>query len=206
MNYIQFRELFKDFSVFSVNDIENSGRKFHRRRLHEWQEKGYIKKIIKGYYIFSDLELTEEILFEIANGIYAPSYISFEMALSYYHLIPESVYKMTSVSTRRTYKFETPVAEFSYRTLKRKLFFGYNIVKHGRKCFKMACLEKALLDYFYINTNYKNEADFSSLRINKDKLFKQINEERFFVFLKKFGKAALTKRIKSFWEFMNRDH
>ena len=54
MKYIEFRELLKDFTVFSVNDIENTGKKFHRRRLHEWQQKGYIKKLIKGYYIFSD--------------------------------------------------------------------------------------------------------------------------------------------------------
>ena len=206
MNYIQFRELLKDFSAFSVNDIENTGRKFHRRRLHEWQGKGYIQKIIKGYYIFSDLECTEQILFEIANKIYNPSYISSEMALSYYHLIPESVYEITSVSTRRTYKFKTQIAEFSYRTIKPSLFFGYNIIKYGKKCFKIAALEKAILDYFYLNTDYRNETDFASLRVNKDMFFKQVNEERLFIFLEKFGKATLAKRIESFWEFMTRNH
>ena len=149
MNYIQFRELLKDFTVFSVNDIENTGLIFHRRRLNEWQKKGYIQKIIKRYYVFSDLAFTEQTLYEIANRIYAPSYISLEMALSYYHIIPESVYEITSVSTRRTYKFTTAIADFSYRTIKPELFFGYDIVNDGRRCFKIACLEKAILDYFY---------------------------------------------------------
>jgi len=205
MNYIQFRQLLKDFTVFSINDIENNGLNFHRRRLTEWQHKGYIKKIVKGYYIFSDLECREEVLFEIANRIYSPSYISLKMALSYYHLIPESVYEITSVSTRRTYKFKTLVAGFSYRTIKPGLFFGYNIIKYREKSFKMASLEKAILDYFYINTDYKDEADFASLRINKDMLFNQVNEERLFAFLQRFGKASLTERIESFWEFMNQD-
>jgi len=202
MKYIEFRELLKDFTVFSVNDIENTGKKFHRRRLYEWQKKGYIKKLIKGYYIFSDLERTEEVLFEIANRIYAPSYISFEMALSYYHLIPESVYEITSASTRRTYKFETPIAEFSYRSIKRSLFFGYNIIRYAGKSYKIATLEKALLDYFYINSKYRDEADFKSLRFNKDIFFNQLNEKRFFEFLEKFDQAVLSKRMKLFWDYM----
>jgi len=96
-------------------------------------KKGYIKKIIKGYYIFSDSELNDNVLFEIANRIYVPSYISYEMALSYYNLIPESVYDITSVSTRRTYNFNTLIASFSYRTIKPCLFFGYNIVNYNNK-------------------------------------------------------------------------
>ena len=136
MQYIELKESLKEFTIFSLADIERIDSNFYRRRLNEWQDKGYIKKIIKGYYIFSDLELSENILFEIANRIYSPSYISFEMALSYYHLIPESVYGITSASTRRTYKFKTPIAEFSYRTIKHNLFFGYNLINYGHKCFK----------------------------------------------------------------------
>ena len=41
----------------------------------------------------------------VANKIYSPSYISLETALSYYGLIPESVYALTSVSTRKTISF-----------------------------------------------------------------------------------------------------
>ena len=85
MQYLELEKSFKDFTVFSLTDIKRIHAGFHRRRLNEWQEKGYIKKIIKGYYISSDLEISENILFEIANRIYRPSYISLETALSYYH-------------------------------------------------------------------------------------------------------------------------
>jgi len=202
MQYLELREALKDFTVFSLADIRRVDISFHRRRLNEWQEKGYIKKLIKGHYIFSDLELNENVLFETANRLYAPSYVSLEMALSHYHLIPESVYGITSVSTRRTYHFQTPVAEFSYRTVKPKLFFGYELVKYNGKVFKIARIEKAILDYFYLNPGLKSENDFVSLRIDRDMFFGQIDEKRLFRFLKLFNQKTLTRRVESFWEFM----
>lgn len=202
MQYVELKDALKDFTIFSLNDIKTIDSSFFRARLNEWQKKGYIKKVIKGYYIFSDLGLNENVLFEIANRIYSPSYISLEMALSYYQLIPESVYGITSVSSRRTYKFKTPFAEFSYRTIKQKLFFGYDIVKYDKKYFKIASIEKAILDYFYINSNIKTKDDFASLRINKDIFFKKIDEERLHKFLKKFTQKRLKKRINLFMEFI----
>jgi len=202
MKYIELNKFLKDFTIFSLNDIKKIDKNFHRRRLNEWQNKGYIKKVIKGYYIFSDLTLNENVLFEIANRIYNPSYISLEMAFSYYHLIPESVYGITSVSTRRTYRFKTPIGEFIYRKVKPNLFFGYNLVNYKDKRFKIASIEKAILDYFYINPNIKTEADFVSLRMNKDLFLKQINEKKLHKLLKEFVKKTLTRRVVSFLEFM----
>lgn len=202
MQYIQLKDSLRDFTIFSLNDIRKVNNSFHRRRLNEWQDKGYIKKVVKGYYIFSDLSLNENILFEIANRVYSPSYISFETAFSYYHLIPESVYGISSASSRRTYNFKTQIAEFIYKTIKPQLFFGYNITKYDNKYFKIASIEKAILDYFYINSHIKTENDFVSLRINKDKFFNQFDEKKLFSYLKKFGKKTLTKRITSFLEFL----
>src|SRR3989344_3452385 len=42
---------------------------------------------------------------EIANRIYGPSYVSFEYALAYYRLIPETVYTVTSATTKTTREF-----------------------------------------------------------------------------------------------------
>lgn len=203
MQYVQLKESLKDFTVLSLNDIRRIDNTFHRRRLNEWQDKDYIKKVIKGYYIFSDLVLNENALFEIANRIYSPSYISFEMGLFYYHLIPESVYGITSASSRRTYKFKTPIAEFNYKTIKPELFFGYDIIRYDNKYFKIASPEKAILDYFYINSHLKKESDFASLRINKDMFSEQIGTKRLYAFLKKFGQKTLKNRINSFLEFLS---
>ncbi len=202
MHYLELKESLKDFTIFSLRDIMRVNNSFFRARLNEWQAKGYIKKVIKGYYLFSDLELNESALFEIANRIYSPSYISFEMALSYYHLIPESVYGVTSASTRRTYNFKTPIGEFSYRTIKPDLFFGYILENYDGKHFKIASVEKAVLDYFYINTDIKKESDFASLRINAELFLNRIDEERIHKFLNKFSQKTLTKRINSFLEYI----
>ncbi|MFH1771815.1 MAG: hypothetical protein ABH872_03270 [Candidatus Omnitrophota bacterium] len=203
MQYIRLKEYLKDFTVFSLGDIKKLDRDFHRRRLNEWQDKGYINKVVKGYYIFSDLELNENILFEIANRIYAPSYISFEMALSYYHLIPESVYHITSATSRRTYKFATKIGSFNYRTVNPKIFFGYDIISHGGKHFKIASIEKAVIDYFYLNPQIKEEKDFSSLRFGKKVFLKKANHKKLKAFLKRIGKKSLSERLASFLDSLN---
>jgi len=55
MKFLEFKNELKDFAIFSLNEIRTIDPNFHRRRLNEWQDKGYIKKVIRGYYIFSDL-------------------------------------------------------------------------------------------------------------------------------------------------------
>lgn len=202
MQYLELKKTLQNFTVFSLRDIKAVERRFFRARLNEWQDKGYIRKIIKGYYVFSDLELNENVLFEIANRIYAPSYVSFEMALSYYHLIPESVYGITSASTRRTYRFKTPFAEFLYRSIKPSLFFGYQLVGYNGRCFKMASMEKALLDYLYIHPDIKNASDFESLRINRDSFVGRLEEEKLEEYLARFSQRSLKKRVRAFQEFM----
>ena len=202
MKYLELKNELRDFTIFSLNEIRNIEPGFHRRRLNEWQDKAYIKKVVREYYIFSDLKLTEETLFKIANRIYSPSYISLESALSYYHLIPESVYGITSISTRKTYHFRTSIGEFIYRTLKPPLFFGYDLIKFHEKYLKMASMEKALLDYFYLHSDIETEQDFDSLRINKEMFFEQMDEKKLMNFLEKFNQKKLTGRINRFWSYI----
>ena len=203
MRYLELKKHLQDFTLFSLGDIKKIDSHFHRRRLTEWQEKDYIVKIINGYYLFSDTRINEQVLFEIANRIYQPSYISFEMALSHYGLIPESVYGITCASTRRTYRFHTPVANFFYRTIKPALFFGYGMVKYNGKAYKIADPEKAILDFFYLNRALKNTADYAGLRMNQEIFFKIISREKLGTYLTRVSQKSLEKRINSFWEFMN---
>jgi len=195
MNFLQFKNSLRDFPLFSIADIRATHGGFDRRRLSEWQKKGYIKKIIKGYYLFSDLDIDESTLLAIANKIYKPSYISFETAMSYYRLIPESIYMITSASTRRTSLFETPMARFSYRTIKPSLFFGYSLLTGG---IKMAFVEKALLDYLYINPAVRTADDFASLRINREEILSRVNMERLTGYVQRFNHKRLSKTMKHF--------
>lgn len=205
MKFIDLKNQFREFTVFSVSDIRKAEADFDGRRLTEWQKKGYIKKIIKNYYAFSDLEITEPMLFTIANTIYAPSYVSFEMGLSYYHLIPESVYGITSATTNKTAVFRTGAGDFIYRSLKPKAFFGYSPIPYRQQRYLMADMEKALIDYFYLNPDLKTDDDFKGLRINREELVGQINQTKMEKYLAAVGSRAVTKRVLGFMEFIRHD-
>ncbi|MEA3230262.1 MAG: hypothetical protein U9Q05_00705 [Thermodesulfobacteriota bacterium] len=195
MNFVHFKNTLRDFPVFSIVDIRAAYGGFDRRRLSEWQKKGYIQKIIKGYYLFSDVDINENTLSAIANKIYKPSYISLETALSHYRLIPESIYMISSVSTRRTYRFEAPLATFSYRTIKPALFFGYSLLAGG---IKIAFMEKAILDFLYMNPSVRSEDDFFSLRLNREEMRGRINTERITDYVQRFNQKRLSNTVEHF--------
>jgi len=202
MKYLELKNELNNFPIFSLNEIKIIEPNFYRPRLNEWQDKGYIKKVIRGYYIFSDLPLSEEILFKIANRIYLPSYVSLESALSYYHLIPESIYGITSISTRKTYHFKTSIGEFIFRSIKLQLFFGYYLMNYKEQYLKMAEIEKAFLDYFYLHPDLETEPDFNSLRINREMFFEQMDKKKLINYLEKFNQKKLTRRINAFWSYL----
>ncbi len=203
MQFSKLKTLLKDFLVFSTRDIEKIDPKFHSQRLSEWQEKGYIKKLTKEYYIFSDLEINEPALFLIANKIYSPSYVSLEMALSYYNLIPEAVYGITSAGSRKTKNFKTELGEFIYRSIKPALMFGCKLIEYKNHHFKIAEIEKALLDYFYINPRFRADKDFFELRFNADEFKAQANSKILKKYLDAFKSKGLEKRIKNFLKFID---
>lgn len=203
MQYLEIRDNLKGFIVISANDILKVDQNFHKQRLSEWQKKGYIKKVSKGFYVFSDLEINESILFIIANEIFEPSYVSLEMALSYYGLIPESVYSITSVTSRKTSKFSFPLGQFSYRQIKPELMFGYELVNYQKHNFKIAEIEKAILDYFYVNSRFKTTGEFEELRINKDAFREKIDMKKLKDYLIQFDNKALEKRVNLFIKYLH---
>ena len=203
MQYLELKTQLKDFLVFSTKDIEKIDPEFHSQRLSEWQKKGYLKKITKEHYIFSDLELNESALFLIANKIYSPSYISLEMAFSYYNLIPESVYGITSVTSQKTNNFKTDFGEFIYRHIKPELMFGYKLVEYQGHNFRIAEIEKAILDYFYLNARIKADNDFSGLRFNVEEFKNNVDKSKLESYLKEFNNKNLEKRIKKFLKYIS---
>lgn len=204
MKYQNFKNQLKNFIVFSLIDIRKIEPKFHRRRLNEWQIKGYIKKLRRGYYMFADTALNEETLFLIANRLYSPSYVSFEMALSYYGLIPEGVYSITSASSKKTMKFKTPIAEFLYHKIDPSLLFGYKLDKQGAQGYKIAEMEKAVLDYIYLNPKIAEEADFYEWRFNSKEFLAKADMKKLNEYALAFYNKRLIARLKKILLFMKK--
>lgn len=100
-----------------------------------------------------------------ANHIYGPSYISLQWALSYYGMIPEQVFLITSVTTKRSREFDTPIGRFSYMQVPSAYFpIGVESVTRDKIGYLMASREKALCDTILYD-NYVPAQSLKSLAI-----------------------------------------
>jgi len=187
MKFIELQRLFKELGFFNIDEIKFIEPDFYRARLNEWQKKGYIGKIIRRFYYFKDIDINETLLFVIANKIYSPSYISLECALSYYGIIPEKTFLITSITTKKTYNFKTSIGNFSYRKIKKELFFGYELKKINNQSFLIATPEKALADYFYLNPKNSSKEHIYEMRINKSILNILLSKKRIDEILDRFN-------------------
>ena len=203
MKYIDFNNAFKNRLLIDVREVRQIFPDFESRRFYEWQKKGYIKKLSRLFYVFSDRNINEVENNFIANKLLEPSYISLESALRYYNLIPEVVFLTTSVTTRKTKLLKTSIGGFQYRKVKEKLFFGYRIINAGQIAYKIADPEKALLDFLYLRSDIKSEGDIFELRINEESYREVIDQNKLKQYLGVFNSKALNKKIDQLTEILN---
>jgi predicted transcriptional regulator of viral defense system len=190
--------------IFSLQDIRKIDTTFQRPQLSYWVTQGRIRPFAGRYYIFSDRSVDEELLFMAANLIYPPSYISLESALSAYGIIPESVFGVTSVSSRKTNQFESDWGTLRYRTVKPALMFGYAVIENSAHSkYKLAHLEKAILDYLYLNAKISSAADFDGLRWNRVRLSESLQDSIFSDYLSFMDNRALSTRAKLLREYIH---
>lgn len=195
MRFLDFRVHFEPFLVFSTQDIRKWDSSFDTRRLVEWQQKGYILKVINRWYIFSK-SLSQEDLLIISNRIYSPSYISLQWAMSHYRLIPEGVYTITAITTLKTQDFNTDIGTFSYKHVKPSLLFGYRLVSFENTVYKLAEPEKLILDYLYLNPSINSLEALENLRLNVTELISLLEKQKLQEYLEMFKNKALEKRVK----------
>ena len=136
--------------------------------LHRYSKKKFIIHLKRGLYCLSDTHVDHLLL---ANKIYTPSYISLEFALSYYGILPETTYEITSITTKPTRRFVVLENIFSYKSVQKKTFTGYAPVKHDQNVVLMAEPEKAFVDYIYFKTRIKSTP---SDRLDLSKLKKKM--------------------------------
>ena len=195
MKFIDFKNTFSKEPVIDIQNVINFFGKIDKRRLYEWQQKQYIERLANNYYIFTDYQINDALLKHIANTIYSPSYIAQESALSFYQLIPEAVFQMTSLTTRKTKQLQNHLASFRYQSIHRSLFFGYTIRGKKNSPYYISDPEKTILDYLYYNSHLKTEDDFESMRLNRDIFVDLINPSRLKKYLQLFKHQQLEKRL-----------
>lgn len=168
-----------DFKKFFGIKKENTAYKTIERLV----KKGILTRLTKRRYHFVFLPSDD---FQIANFLYSPSYISLESALSFYGIISQFPYQITSITLRKTKTFKVGKKEFSFSHIKENLFFGYE----QKEKFLLALPEKALFDCLYFSA--KGLRKFEAEEFDLKKIDKRILSD----FIKKAKNQNLNKFLK----------
>ena len=144
-----------------------------RRQLSRWTKAGRLYQLRRGVYALAPpFQKAKPHPFFVANRMVRASYVSLQAALAYYGLIPEYVPVVTSVTTARPARWETPLGVYEFRHVKTSLLFGHRLTDlgGGQKAF-VATPEKALLDLIYLQAGWDSPDYLRELRLqNLDRL------------------------------------
>ena len=91
-----------------------SNLKYPKNKISDMEKNGELIRLKKDLYVNNNVAVSKEL---IANHLYGVSYISLETALSYYGMIPERVYTVRSMTTKRAKTFSSPLGNFEYKTV-----------------------------------------------------------------------------------------
>jgi predicted transcriptional regulator of viral defense system len=144
-----------------------------RLQVSRWVKMGRLIQLSKGLYTLAEpyRKVTPH-PFAVANAMKRASYVSLQSALAHFGMIPEHVPTVTSVTTQRPERVETPLGQFIFRHIKKSWFHGYSQVDlgSGQKAF-FAGPEKALLDLVYLTPGADDSDFLAELRLqNLEKL------------------------------------
>jgi len=178
---------FSPFSLQKYFDVSlNTANLFLCRNV----KKKNIIKLRNNLYSFAGEYINE---MHIANKIYEPSYVSLEYALSFYNIIPETIYSVTSVTTKTTREFIANNITYSFLHIKKPAFTGY-IKKHiNGQMALIAEPEKALADWLYFLSLGKKG-------INDRLELKNINKKILIKYSKLFNRKNLIKLIEKVYD------
>lgn len=197
MNYQEFKSKWFDLGCINSNQVYAWQPNFDKNNMSRWTEKGLLLKLRNGYYTFPEYKTKSGFGYYIANRIYRPSYVSLHAALAFYGMIPESVIQFTSVTSLKTLTFTNAFGEFSYKSVRPDLMFGYDLkpISEGHSLL-LAKPEKALLDLLYLYPFYNTVAEIEELRLDEDFIQNNLNTTLLNEFSRQFNCKALEKRLK----------
>ncbi|MBU1659907.1 MAG: hypothetical protein KKD28_00365 [Chloroflexi bacterium] len=161
-----------------------------QRRLADWSKAGKVVPLRRGLYALPKAKRKfEPHPFSIANQLAIGSYVSLEMALRYYSLIPEHVAVITSVTTGRPREWKNEFGRFIFRHVHPRNFFGmeYRLITDQQYAY-VAHPEKALLDLIYLRKGGDSPNFIQSLRLQN---LEQLDLDRLQQFANRFDKPKL---------------
>ena len=164
-------------------------------------KSGDLIRLKNGFFVISEKINENPVPYEqIANLLYGPSYISLEWALSYYKMIPEGVYVITSISDKKSKSFNTSVGTFDYIYLNHQRYsIGIDQKENAAGRFLIATPEKALADLIHFKSKNLEGKDLlldliEARRIDED-LLKNLNKNHLLQIAKNYRSKAVTNLI-----------
>ena len=141
-------------------------------------EEGVLIPLKKGFYVLGPDWRAEPVCLPlIANNLYGPSCVSLEWALAWRGLIPEGVFSVTSVTSRRAKSYQTPAGYFTYQHVPESvLLTGAELTAFGERAhYLIAGPTKALCDKVLLTRNLRLNSVFAmrefleeDLRLDRD--------------------------------------
>ena len=185
-----------DLVCFSNDQVYSWQPGFDRNNLSRWIKKGLLIRLRQGYFTFPEYKGKPDYPWYFANRMYRPSYISLHSALSFHGIIPESVIQITSVTSLKTAYFVNLFGEFSYKTIKKELMYGYDLktMSDGRTL-QIADPEKALSDMLYLYPEYSTTQDMLDLRLDEEYLQNDLKKNLLQEYISQFKSKTLEKRV-----------
>ena len=165
-----------------------------RVQLSRWVKAGMLYRLRRGVYALAPpYRHVVPHPFLVANHMVRPSYVSLQTALAYHNLIPEAVYTINSITTRRPGRWETPLGRFAFRHVRQSFFFGYHLeeVAPGQHAF-VAWPEKALLDLVYLQSGGDMIAYLEGLRLQN---LEQLDPDRLQSMAERADSAKLRRAV-----------
>ncbi len=203
MKFKDFKLKIKDLPIFSssFSGYLDSNEQAFRNQLSHWKKQGLILELKRGLYVLNedDRKITPSRVF-LANQLYPPSYISTEYALMYYDLIPERVADVTSITTRKTAKFENNFGLFVFQHLPPDCFNGFILRKdENNHTFLIATPEKALVDFIYLNlANFKYDEPEIFEQSYRLQNYESLNSKKMLNFAASFKNKKLLSIVNMF--------
>ena len=147
------------------------------------ENKKVLKRLAPGLFLFTESSVSE---FEIANFVYQPSYVSLETALSFYGILSQFPYTLTSVTTRKSKKVLIEEKEYTYSKMDLSLFWGYE----RKNDMLIASPEKAFLDTIYFASKGISRINLADLDLSV------LNKVALITLAKKFNSDLILNKIK----------
>jgi len=145
-----YGDVFTLFGLESENAVNSLLTRLKKKEIISWLAKG------KYAFLLASAPAGD---FEIANFLYPPSYVSLESALSYYGIIDQFPYQITSVTVNKARKINVQGKEYVYAQVRPEFFRDYN----NEGGVLIASKVKSVFDYLYLS--YKGGRGRGNLKL-----------------------------------------